>query len=81
MRITPNKFGPGRGTRAFPGELATLLGGHVELESELGKGSTFSVTLPVQLRRQSGAEAQDGERDWGWNGAGGAANEQHAGQA
>jgi len=47
----------------------------------LGKGSTFSVTLPVQLRRQSGAEAQDGERDWGWNGAGGAANEQHAGQA
>ena len=62
-------------------QLATLLGGHVELESELGKGSTFSVTLPVQLRRQSGAEAQDGERDWGWNGAGGAANEQHAGQA
>ncbi|MGJ7610221.1 MULTISPECIES: sensor histidine kinase [unclassified Variovorax] len=36
-------------------QLAVLLGGRVELASELGKGSVFSVTLPVQLHRQESA--------------------------
>jgi signal transduction histidine kinase len=31
-------------------KLAELLGGSVELQSEPGKGSTFSVTIPVQLQ-------------------------------
>ena len=31
-------------------KLATLLGGSVALQSELGKGSTFSVTIPAQLQ-------------------------------
>jgi signal transduction histidine kinase len=30
-------------------KLAELLGGSVRLDSEPGKGSTFSVTIPVQL--------------------------------
>ena len=32
--------------------LAILLGGTVALESELGKGSTFSITIPVELAKQ-----------------------------
>lgn len=34
-------------------KLATLLGGHVGIESELGAGSTFYVTLPVRLTQQA----------------------------
>ena len=39
-------------------QLAVLLGGRVELVSELGKGSVFSVTLPVQLQRQGPARPE-----------------------
>ncbi len=33
-------------------ELTKLLGGEVSLQSELGKGSTFTVTLPFQIKEQ-----------------------------
>jgi signal transduction histidine kinase len=32
-------------------KLATVLGGRVEVQSELGRGSVFSVTIPIELRR------------------------------
>lgn len=39
-------------------ELCRLLGGEVSLQSELGKGSTFTVTLPWELREQPRAESE-----------------------
>jgi signal transduction histidine kinase len=41
--------------------LAELLGGTVFLESELGKGSVFSVRIPVQLPGHAPAPSQGGD--------------------
>ncbi len=57
------KYTPGIGLGlALVQQVASALGGHVELDSEVGRGSTFTVTLPSLSEAAQAAPGSKGKR-------------------
>ena len=39
-------------TALTPGDFIDIMGGHIDVESEHGKGTTFTLTIPMQYRHR-----------------------------
>ncbi len=53
---------------AISNRLVHMMGGRIELESELGRGSTFSFAIDLPIAEERGAEAPGGSADDGVDG-------------
>ncbi|PJZ75678.1 response regulator [Leptospira neocaledonica] len=42
-------------------ELAKILGGYIGLESKINQGSTFSLSIPVEIKKENGTVHSEGE--------------------
>jgi signal transduction histidine kinase len=57
----PPGLGTGLGLSISQGILSDCFGGRIEVDSEIGRGTTFTITLPVRRPRAEDADAQEAE--------------------